>query len=176
MNIKLLLWLVTICFASQVHALSPGVKLYQKPIKAPDFVLTDTNDNIHRLADYRDRVLIINFWATWCTPCRKEMPSLKQAWKKLKQENIQLLGIATKDSKEAVIFYQNENSIEFPLPIDENGYVADNWAVMVVPTAYIIDLNGHIVMRIVGSNEWNNPKLIDSIIALKNRVGIKSNN
>ncbi len=168
-------WLVTIFFISSAYALSPGVKQYQKPIEAPDFVLTDTNDNIHRLADYRDRVLIINFWATWCAPCRKEVPSLKQAWKKLKKENIQLLGIATKDSKEAVNLYQNQNNIEFPLPIDENGYVADIWSVLAVPTAYVIDQNGHIVMRIVGGKEWSNPKLIDSIIALKNRVDIKSN-
>ncbi len=161
------LWTLLILIASEAQALQPAIKQYYEHVTAPGFILTDTNDSTHRLTDYRDRVLIINFWATWCTPCRKEMPSLKLAWERLKKENIQLIGIATMDSNEAVMQYKKANNIKFPLLIDKNGSVADRWRILAVPTAYIIDPNGHIIMRLVGGNDWNNQKLLDSIIALK---------
>jgi peroxiredoxin len=167
MKLKLFLAVASISLASIAYALQPGIKLYNEPIMAPEFVLSDTDNNIHKLSDYHDKVLIINFWATWCVPCRKEIPLLKAAWKILERENVYLLGIATKDSKDAVEQFQKKNDLEFPLPIDEDGSVADQWSVIAVPVAFVIDPNGHIAMRIVGGNEWNNPELIDSIIALK---------
>ena len=167
---KNILLLVTILFASAAHALQPGVKHYQSPTQASEFELYDTDNTVHRISDYRGRVVLINFWATWCVPCRKEIPSLKHAWDIFKKENIQLLGIATKDTPDEVIHFLKENNIEFPIPLDEDGTVADNWGVAVVPTAFVIDTNGNIAMRIVGGDEWNNSKLIESIIALKHSV------
>jgi peroxiredoxin len=166
---KNILLLLTIFITTEAYALQPGVKNYQNPIKASDFKLHDTNNNIHRTSDYRGRVVIINFWATWCVPCRKEIPSLKHAWDIFEKESVQLLGIATKDSIDDVIHFQKKNNIQFPLPLDENGTVADNWRVAVVPTAFVIDPNGYIAMRIVGGNEWENPELIETIIALKQK-------
>jgi peroxiredoxin len=164
---KNILLLLTIFFAVEAYALQPGVKHYQNPSKASDFKLYDTNSMVHKMGDYRGRVVIINFWATWCVPCRKEIPSLKNAWDIFEKEGVQLLGIATKDSIEDVVQFQRENDIQFPIPLDEDGSVADNWGVAVVPTAFVLDTSGNIIMRIVGGDEWNKPELIESIIALK---------
>jgi peroxiredoxin len=166
---KNILLLVTIFYASATLALQPGVKHYQNSTQAPDFILHDTDNTVHRISDYRGRVVLINFWATWCVPCRKEIPSLKHAWGIFEKENIQLLGIATKDSTDDVIHFQKENNIEFPIPLDEDGTIADNWGVAVVPTAFVIDTSGNITMRIVGGDEWNNPELLESIISLKHQ-------
>jgi peroxiredoxin len=166
---KLTLWLISIAFTSTAYALKPGIKLYHEPIKAPEFILSDLNNNIHRISDYRNSVVIINFWATWCMPCRKEIPLLQTAWKRLKNKNIYLLGVATKDSPEDVRQFKKKHGIQYPSPIDETGSVADNWSVSAVPVAFVIDKGGLIAMRIVGGNEWSNPELIDSIIALTNR-------
>lgn len=172
---KNILLLLSITIASRAYALQPGVKHYSDPVKAPSFILSDINSNIHKTDDYRGRVLIINFWATWCMPCRKEIPVLKQAWRTLKKENVQLLGIATQDEIDTVIHFQNENDIKFPLPMDEDGKVANDWGVIVVPTAFVIDPSGHIAIRIVGGEEWNNPELIESIIALQHQPNKTTN-
>jgi peroxiredoxin len=164
---KNILLLLTIFISTEAYALQPGVKHYQNQTKAADFALPDTNSNIHRMDDYKGKVLIINFWATWCVPCRKEIPSLKHAWDILEKEHVHLLGIATKDSIEDVIHLQKENNIQFPLALDEDGTVADNWGVAVVPTAFVLDTSGNIAMRIAGGDEWNNSELIESIISLK---------
>ena len=166
---KTLLLLILILISSEVFALRPGIKHYPQPIKAADFTLTDSSGNIHRLNDYRGSVLIINFWATWCVPCRKEIPALKQVWSRLHKENIPLLGIATKDSKADIVHFQKENNIEFPLPMDADGKVADEWGVIAVPTAFVVNTSGDIAMRIVGGDEWNNPELLESIISLKHQ-------
>jgi peroxiredoxin len=164
---KNILLLLTFFFATEAFALKPGIKHYQNPTTASDFKLSDTNSTVHTVSKYRGRVVIINFWATWCVPCRKEIPSLKHAWDKFEKDGVQLLGIATKDSIDDVVQFQKEKKIQFPLALDEDGKVADNWGVAVVPTAFVIDPNGHIVMRIVGGDKWNNPELIESIIALQ---------
>jgi peroxiredoxin len=62
---------------------------------APDFRLEDTEGEFHRLSDYRGKVVILNFWATWCPPCRDEMPSMQRAWKVLKARGIEMLPIET---------------------------------------------------------------------------------
>jgi peroxiredoxin len=170
MKIKLPLLLVSVSIASIAYALQPGIKIYEEPTIAPEFSLTDIENKTHTTSNYKNSVLIVNFWATWCIPCRKEIPLLKEAWKKLKDKDIHLIGIATKDSKDAVQQFKIENNIEFPLPLDEDGSVAETWSVIAVPTAYVIDPDGHITMRIVGGSEWNNPKLIESIIALKTQT------
>ncbi len=134
---------------------------------APAFSLPDTADKIHNIADYKGQVVILNFWATWCVPCREEMPSLKKAWSRLRTEGVQLLGVATRDQREAVTEFKKKHNLEFPLPIDQDGSVASNWAVMAVPTAYVVNTDGRIAMRIIGGHEWESSELLDSILALK---------
>ena len=69
---------------------------------APDFELRDLHGEVHRLADYREKVLIVNFWATWCPPCRKEMPSMQRAWELVRGEGIAMLAINVGEDEETI--------------------------------------------------------------------------
>ncbi len=168
MKFPALAWLMIITFTTvSAFAQPPGIRHYTEREKAPDFSLPDTTDKTHNIKDYKGQVVILNFWATWCVPCRKEMPSLKKAWARLRAEGVQLLGVAIKDDFKDVTEFKKHHNLEFPLPMDPKGNIASNWAVMAVPTAYVIDTNGRVAMRVIGGSEWDSPELINSIIALK---------
>ena len=174
MRLSVSIWLITLSFiGGYAFALPPGVRHYQEPIEAPVFSLPDTEDRIHNLTDYKGQVLVLNFWATWCIPCRKEMPALKRAWARLRTEGVQMLGVATRDEPDAVLEYKKMYGLEFPLAMDLDGAVAGDWAVMAVPTAYVITPEGRIAIRVIGGKEWDSPELIDAIIRLKQPVDSK---
>jgi peroxiredoxin len=169
-----LIWFITLSIISgYAVALPPGIRHYKEPVEAPVFSLRDTEDRIHDISDYKGRVLVLNFWATWCIPCRKEMPALKKAWSRLRTEGIQLLGVATRDEPDMVLEYKKKYDLKFPLPLDQDGAVAGDWAVMAVPTAYVINRDGRIAIRVIGGKEWDSYELIDSIIRLNQPANSK---
>ncbi len=174
MRLSALIWFIAIAFVS-MYALArpPGIRHFKEPVKAPELAIADANNNIHNIEDYRGQILVLNFWATWCVPCRKEMPALKKAWNRLQDEGIPLLGIATKDEPDAVLEYIKKNNLEFPIPMDPDGSVASDWAVMAVPTAYVVNHEGRIAIRIIGGKDWDKPELVDSIIKLKQAIDAK---
>jgi len=170
MKFTALAWLMMIAFTTvSAFAQPPGIRHYTERVKAPDFSLPDTTDKTHNITDYQGQVVILNFWATWCVPCKKEMPSLKKAWTRLRTEGVQLLGVAIKDDLKDVTEFKKQHSLEFPLPMDPDGSIASNWAVLAVPTAYVVDTNGRIAIRVIGGQDWNSKKLLDAIIALKHQ-------
>jgi len=174
MRLSALIWFIAIAFISMcAFALPPGIRHYKEPVIAPVFSLADTKDKIHNIKDYQGQVLVLNFWATWCVPCRKEMPALKKAWLRLRDEGILLLGVATRDTPDAVLEYKKTYNLEFPLPIDKDGTVASDWSVMAVPTAYVINPEGRIAIRMIGGKDWDKPELVDSIIKLKHTADKK---
>jgi len=162
-----LLFIAALLFNTVTHAVAPGVKKFPNPIAAPNFSLSDIHGGTHKLSDYKGKVLIINFWATWCIPCKKEMPSLQRAWSILRHENVYVLGIAINETVDAVEDFLKRHPVSFPLLIDRDSVVASDWAVLGVPTAYIVDQRGRIAMRIVGGYNWDDPTLLKSIRALR---------
>lgn len=107
--------------STQVVAERPLLKQLSGRSTAPAFEYPDLNDKIHKLADYKGKTLVINFWATWCPPCRKEMPSMNRAWKHLKAEGVQMLAINVGEDEANVHVYQNEHPIDFPILLDRSG-------------------------------------------------------
>ena len=133
---------------------------------APDFTLTDLDGNRHRLADYRGRVLIVNFWATWCPPCRAEMPSMQRAWEQLEGEGIVILGIDVGEDEDTVFQFTADYPVEFPLLLDRDSAVIDRWPVRGLPTTFVVDGAGRIVYQAIGGREWDDPRLLAPVRAL----------
>ena len=142
---------------------------------APDFLLRDMKENIYELEDYQGKPVIVNFWATWCPPCRKEMPSMNRAWKKLKNEGIEMIAINIGEDEESIKAFTNEYPIDFKILLDESGEELENWSIRGLPTTYILDPEGRIVYQAVGGREWDNDKLLDKIKALRKTAAPKSN-
>jgi len=139
---------------------------HDKPM-APDFTLSNMHGAPVSLTDYRGKVVILNFWATWCPPCRAEMPSMEQLYRKMKGDDFVLLAVnVDKNGQSAVASFAKKISLSFPVLLDKNQNVADLYRVMGIPQTFIINKNGEIVKEVSGAHDWNSPKIIKLLTSL----------
>lgn len=136
-------------------------------IMAPDFALQDTGGKTHRLSDYRGKPVIINFWTTWCPPCREELPSMNRAWHLLEKEGIAMLALNMGEDEDTIFIFSADYPTDFPILMDQSGEVIEQWPVKGLPTTYVIAPDGTIAYRAIGSREWDDKVLLDAVRALK---------
>jgi peroxiredoxin len=134
---------------------------------APAFDLRDQDGRRQRLADYLGKPVILNFWATWCPPCRAEMPAMQRAHAALAQEGIAVLAVNVGDDAEAVDEFLTETPVDFPLPMDRDSQVAQRYPLKGLPTTFVIDPQGRLVYRAEGERAWDDPKLLAPVRALR---------
>lgn len=119
--------------------------------------------------DLKNKVLFINFWASWCPPCKEEMPSIEFLFKDMLQnDQFQIITILYKESYKDGAAYMKQNGYTFPLYSDSNGISARNFGVTGVPETYIIDKKGILRKRVLGPAEWNSPEAKNFINSLLN--------
>jgi peroxiredoxin len=139
---------------------------------APDFELVDTDGKLHRLSDYRGKTVILNFWATWCPPCREEIPSMNRAWRQLAKEDVVMLAVNMGEDEDTIFVFTADYPAEFPLLLDRDGSVIAQWPVKGLPTTYIIAPDGSIAYRAIGGRNWDDSDIMDILRALqKQRQG-----
>jgi len=110
---------------------------------APDFTLPTLDGGEVRLADLRGKPVILNFWATWCPPCRREMPALEVIWQQYNKGDVMVLGVDQGESVAIVSEYVRMNvGVTFPLPLDRRQDVGDLYLVRSLPTTFFIDAEG----------------------------------
>jgi len=136
-------------------------------LPAPDFELRDTEGRLHRLSDYRGKTVILNFWATWCPPCREEIPSMNRAWQQLQQEGVVMLGVNTGEDEDTIFVFTADYPAAFPLLLDRDGAVIARWPVKGLPTTYIIAPDGTIAYRAIGGRNWDDAGILDTLRALQ---------
>jgi peroxiredoxin len=165
-------------FALACLAASPGLPAEDRPggdglaeledrPTAPPFVLSDPDGNQIDLADYLGKPLIVNFWATWCPPCRAEMPSLQRAWEQVRGEGIELVAINVGESEGTIQRFLDQVSVGFPLPMDRDSKVVQTWPVRGLPTTFVVDPQGRLTYKAAGEREWDDPALLDVVRALR---------
>jgi len=164
----LALALSSIAIAQQPFDRSQLQKIVALPDKppAPAFSLVDRQGEQHALSDYRGKVVIVNFWATWCAPCRKEMPSMQRAWEQMRNQDVMLLAVNWGDTETAVAKFFKKLSVDFPVLLGGDREMTNAWSVRGLPTTFVLDPEGRIAYRIAGEMEWDEPELIDKILAL----------
>ena len=138
---------------------------YKGPQPAPDFELVDVDGDKHRLSDYRGKPLIINFWATWCPPCREEMPSMNRAWHKVK-DDVSMLAINVGEDEDTIFIFSADYPIDFPVLLDSSGAVIREWPVKGLPTTFVLDREGNIRYTAVGAREWDDDALLEIVKGL----------
>ena len=163
--LKLTALVLLLAIASPTWAANPLVASTQ-PRSAPEFELIDTQGDKHTLAAYQGKVLIVNFWATWCPPCIKEMPSLQRAADALRADGVQVLGINVGESKEDIESFMDITPVDFPLLLDENMEQGPLWSLRGLPTTLIVDSKGNIIYTVLGEREWDDPVIVDQIRTL----------
>lgn len=139
------------------HILSP----VEPPRPAPQFSLPDIDGRRHALADYKGKVILLNFWATWCPPCRREMPSMEKLHRALKGRPFQVIACDQQEDSDTVFAFtgQFEPSPSFPLLLDSKSDVAKLYGVPGLPTSFLIDKAGNIVYRAVGGRDFGDPAI-----------------
>jgi peroxiredoxin len=157
----LLLLLSWSAFAYSEQSLTP----YKGAQPAPDFELVDVDGDKHRLSDYRGKPLIINFWATWCPPCREEMPSMNRAWSKVK-DDVSMLAINVGEDEDTIFIFSADYPIDFPVLLDRSGDVIREWPVKGLPTTFVLDREGNIRYMAVGAREWDDDALLEIVKGL----------
>ena len=171
-NIKKFIYLVSIAILLHIGSVNAAdtqtLTAVPKQPLAPDFRLNDIDGKVYRLSDFRGKVVLINFWATWCPPCRTEMPSMQRAWEKLKGEDFMMLAINMGEDEDTIFGFgfAAGTELEFPILMDKEGSVTQEWPVLGLPTTFILDSKGRIRYRAVGGREWDDPALLQKIRAL----------
>jgi len=134
--------------------------------QAPDFSLPDLDGKITKLSDFKGKIVIVNFWATWCPPCRAEIPSMQRAWNILKDKDVMMLAVHIGGNEDKIWTFLNDFNVEFPVLIDAKSRVSRKWRTRGLPTTYIVDPQGRMALRAIGGREWDDPGLIKHILSL----------
>lgn len=133
-------------------------------LPAPTFSLPDLAGKEHQLSDYRGRVLMVNFWATWCPPCRAEMPSLWRLQHKVNNPDFRVIAINMGEDRALVsAFLPGPMLQDFVILLDKYTSSIESWRVTAFPTSFLVDRNGHIVTTVQGALEWDQPEMIDRV-------------
>lgn len=127
----------------------------QEHIEAPDIVGPGLNGDTIRLRDFRGKVVFVNFWATWCVPCRREMPGMERLYRDFKGEGLVILAVNLQEPPGPVRAFVRELNLTFPVMLDPTAAAFRKYRVPGIPATYLIDRNQFIVGRAFGAREWD---------------------
>lgn len=136
-------------------ASAAGMEAYPVPLKAPAFRLPALSGEARSQADYRGKVVLLNFWASWCPPCREEFPSLVRLQAALVTEPFTVLAVAVRDGDEAVAGFLAAGRPPFDVLLDREGATAAAWRAAGVPVTYLLDRQGRLLAGKVGPMQWD---------------------
>ena len=124
------------------------------PPPAPEFRLKDINGKSFSLRDYRGRVVLLNFWATWCPSCKFEMPSMESLREALGNKGLVVLTVNARESADEVKAFFQEHRLWFPALLDEDGDIFERFNVWSLPTTFIIGRKGELLGKVIGYRDW----------------------
>jgi peroxiredoxin len=143
-----------------------GLGVPKQPIEAEDFELASLAGGKAKLSSYRGRVVFLNFWATWCPPCRAEMPSMERLHQRLAGRGLEIVAVDLQEPKSTVQKFVKDNSLTFTVLLDASGAVGGAWGAQSIPTTYLIDRKGGVIARSVGGREWDSADMVALLEAL----------
>jgi thiol-disulfide isomerase/thioredoxin len=125
---------------------------------APTLALPDLDDKPVDLARYRGKVVLVNFWATWCPPCRKEFPSLGRVRKLFKPADFEVLAVNVGEDPETAFSFAG--AVDFPILFDRDSKAMARWQVKGLPSTYVVDRRGRLALRAVGGREFDDAAIV----------------
>jgi thiol-disulfide isomerase/thioredoxin len=121
-----------------------------------------------RVAKEKGRVVLVNFWATWCAPCREEMPALETLGKDLAPHGLSVVAVNHKEAKSVIETFLREGKLTIPVVMDKDGRVAERYHVYALPATFIVNRQGKVVATVLGSRDWLGPDARDYLGRLLN--------
>ena len=145
--------------AERLEAL--GFVLPERPLPVPDLGFDSLSGGPVYLIESKGSLVMLNFWASWCPPCRAEMPSMQRLWEDLEEENFLLYAVSVGERRETAAAFIEEEGYTFPVLLDPAGVGAEIFQVQGIPVTWLIGPDGLILGRYVGSREWDTEEIID---------------
>ena len=132
---------------------------------APEFTLPALDGVESELADYRGNVVLLNFWATWCMPCLREMPGMEKLSQRFRGSDFVVLGISNDQPshKKRVATFLRRLNLTFPVLLDSDSDVSERYEVAGIPVSFLLDREGAVIAHIVGEREWGSQEAFDLI-------------
>jgi thiol-disulfide isomerase/thioredoxin len=143
-----------------------NIRVLDQRRNPPNFLLPLLGGGNAELSSYKGKVVFLNFWATWCPPCRDEMPSMEVLYQRFKDRGLEILAVNVGEESAAVQSFIRGNRFTYPVPLDRNSRISSLYGIRAIPASFIIDREGMIVASLVGSILWDDPKVIAAFDAL----------
>ena len=136
-----------------------GLRLLRETVSPRDFTLSTVEGESYTLSALQGKVVFLNFWATWCGPCREEMPSMEALYQRFKDQGLEILAVNIMEGPDEVLDFMHIFNLSFPAPLDKDGNLAAAYGIRGIPTSFLINREGKIVMRLVGTLDWDTPEI-----------------
>lgn len=136
---------------------------------APELKAHDLTGASKTLTDYRGKVVVLNFWATWCPPCQREMPSLERLRMQMKGRPLEIVAVSSAETPEEVNAYLAKMKLGFPILLDTDSSNTRRWKVFALPTTFVLDTEGQVRHVLTGPTEWDQGEalaVVESVMSL----------
>jgi len=144
-----------------------AVKIVHEGDRAPAFHLQALDGRTVSLADYRGKIVMVHFWATWCPPCVEEMPMLEQLYRSLGAADFEILAVSVDEGgARAVAEFMQRNGLNLPVLLDPRRSVAGLYGTFKFPETYVVDRQGVVTYKAIGPRDWTDPATMNAIRAL----------
>lgn len=145
---------------------SAKIQVLNKPADAAEFTLPLLSEENAALSSHKGSVVILNFWATWCPPCRAEMPSMETFYQRYKDRGLEMLAVNLGETAAAVRPFIQKGGYTFPVMLDLERKIGGLYGIEAIPTTYIINREGKMIGRVVGSIHWDTQQIFAAFDAL----------
>jgi peroxiredoxin len=145
----------------------PNLEPIKQNARTPDFTVAGGDGKKISLKDFRGKIVFLNFWASWCVPCREEMPAIQQLYDEFRDKDFVVLAVSVKDRKQDALDFAKELKLTYPVALDPEGQVGMLYGAWGLPTTYLIGKQGEGLARAWGPAEWHSPaarKLIRELV------------
>ena len=158
-------FLLALALGLALPAAAQGLKPWSG-IVTPPLALQDLEGKTHRLADYRGSAVLVNFWATWCVPCRDEMPSIERLRASLEGRPFAVLAVNLAEPESRIRQFLDVVPVRFPVLLDRNTQTARAWQARVLPATFIVGPDGVVRYQHFGELDWSKPEVREVILKL----------
>ena len=162
--------LISLALFSRGYA-DESLTLMQQLPPAPGFTLGNMDGEMFSLSQFRGKPVIVNFWATWCPPCREELPAMNRAWAKIKDQGIVMIAVNVGEDEDTIFRFTGDYPIDFLLLLDRTGDTINRWPIRGLPTTFVVDPNGRLHYRAIGARQWDSEQLLEQVRALRKDTG-----
>jgi len=139
-------------------------------VEAPAFSLLDLTGKKIQLKEYRGKLVFLNFFATWCGPCRQEMPGMERLFRAYRDKGLVVLAVNMEQSPKTIRPFVQELKLSFPVLLDADGSVSHDYGIRALPVSFLVGRDGNLLWRAMGGREWDTPKMqsyIGQVVAEK---------